>query len=263
MVNFSNKTALITGAGTGIGEAISYEFARLGTNLILTGLDLEELKKVGSKCEEFGVQVNSFEINLENRDTIEALIGYIHENKLTPSIFILNAGISQRALTLETDFSTDLKLMNINYLGSVYLIKGLKELILNTKNVYIGVNTSISGIFGFPLRSAYASSKRALFGFFESLELEYSNIHVTFIIPGRIKTNISKSAIISSGEAFGKMDPGQENGMDVNTCARIAVKAMRKGKKKKLIGGKELLMVFFYKYIPCLFYKLAQKVSPN
>lgn len=263
MVDFKGKTALITGASSGIGEAIAYQLAKKGANLILTGLDRENLNKVKENCIKLGVEAHVFEINLENRETIDALASYIFEKNLKPEVIILNAGISQRALTLESDFSIDKKLMDINYFGSVYLIKKLKDILLNAKLTHIAVNTSISGIFGFPLRSAYCSSKRALFGFFESLRLEYPNIKVTFIIPGRINTQISKSAIDSSGQASGKMDPGQANGMDVTKCAKIAVRAIARGKRSKLIGGKELLMVYFYKYMPWLFYKLARKISPQ
>ena len=119
------------------------------------------------------------------------------------------------------------------------------------------------GLFGFPLRSAYCASKRALFGFFESLALEYPHIKVTFIIPGRIRTEISRSAVLGDGSKFGEMDPGQANGMDVTKCAKIAIKAIAKEKHKKLIGGTELLMAYIYKYIPWLYYILARKVSAH
>ena len=95
------------------------------------------------------------------------------------------------------------------------------------------------------------------------MELEYPNIKVTFLIPGRIRTEISKSALLASGEKFAKMDPGQANGMDVTKCAKVALKAIAKEKHKKLIGGKELLMAYFYKYTPWLFYILARKVSAH
>ena len=130
------------------------------------------------------------------------------------SFFLLNAGVSQRAKALDTSIETDRKLMEVNYFGGVYLIKKLKDMILACDSVHIAVVSSISGLFGFPLRSAYCASKHALHGFYESLDLEYPNIHVTLLVPGRIRTEISRSAITSSGDAFGKMDPGtgQRNG---------------------------------------------------
>lgn len=261
MVQFNNKTVLITGAGSGIGEAIAYQFAKRGSNVILSGLGREALDKVKDNCEKMGVTGFVCEVNLEDHSSIDGLVEFIWNNRLKPDFIVLNAGISQRAKALETDFSIDKKLMEINYLGSVYLIKQMREFLLTAKMTHIAVTTSISGIFGFPMRSAYCASKRALFGFFESLELEYPNIKVTFLIPGRINTQISKSAITSSGEAYQKMDPGQATGLDVNVCAKRALKAISKEKHKVLIGKKELLMVYIYKYCSPIFYKLARKVS--
>ncbi|MBR2947661.1 MAG: SDR family NAD(P)-dependent oxidoreductase [Bacteroidales bacterium] len=263
MVEFKNKTLLITGGGTGIGEAIAYQFAKKGTNIILTGLGEDSLKKVRENCMKLGVKAWYKELNLEDSSSIDSLVEYIREEKFNIDFFVLNAGISQRAMTLETDITIDRKLMEINYFGGVYLIKSLKDMLLASKDVHIAVTTSISGLFGFPLRSAYCASKHALLGFYESLALEYPHIKVTFLIPGRIRTEISKSAILASGEKFGKMDPGQANGMDVTKCAKVAIKAIAKEKHQKLIGGKELLMAYFYKYTPWLFWILARKVSAH
>ena len=237
---------------------IAYQFAQRGTNVILTGLGEEQLSKVEERCRQYGVKAWHREVNLEDTASIDALIEYVDSLGLKPDFFVLNAGISQRALTLDCDISMDRKLMEINYFGGVYIIKKFKEHLKTAKEVHIAVTTSISGLFGFPLRSAYCASKHALFGFYESLELEYPNIKVTFLIPGRIRTEISKSALLASGEKFAKMDPGQANGMDVTKCAKVALKAIAREKHKKLIGGKELLMAYFYKYTPWLFYILAR-----
>lgn len=258
---FKDKMVMITGAGSGIGEAIAYEFARNNANVILTGLDIESLRNVADKCAKYNVATYAFECDLSDYNSIDNLVNFINDKELIIDVFILNAGVSQRAKALETDFAIDKKLMDINYFGSVYLIKKFKEHLKTAKEVRIAVNTSISGLFGFPLRSAYAGSKHALFGFFESLDLENDNINVTFIIPGRINTQISKSAMLGTGEKYEKMDQGQATGMDVNKCAKIAVKAIAKKKHRKLIGRKELLMVYIHKHIPALYYKLGKKIS--
>ena len=263
MVTFKDKTALITGGGSGIGEAMAYQFASRGCNVIITGRREDCIRKVAAKCNEIGVRSYYHKLDLEDSSSIDDLISFIYNEKIILDFIVLNAGVSQRAMTLESDISIDRKLMEVNYLGGVHLVKGLKKMLLESKEMHIAVTTSISGLFGFPLRSAYCASKRALFGFYETLNLEYPHIKVTFLIPGRIRTEISKSAILANGEAFNKMDPGQANGMDVNKCAKIALKAISKEKHKKLIGGKEILMAYFYKFCPWLFYKLARKVSAH
>ena len=194
-------------------------------------------------------------------ESINDFVATITNESISFDYILLNAGISQRAPALETDFAVDRKIMETNYFGPVYLIKKLFPIFPVGKQVRIAVTTSISGLFGFPLRSAYCASKHALFGFFESLELENQNIKVTFLIPGRINTPISKSAILGDGSTYAQMDSGQAEGMDVNKCARIALRAILRGKRRKLIGGKELLMVYIKKYIPALFYLLARKIS--
>lgn len=262
MVNCKDKVVLITGASSGIGEAIAKRFAALNASLLLTGIGQMDLDRVAQECKAIGSpKVWSFEINLSDRYTIDGLFNFAAANEIEPAFFVLNAGISQRATTLDSPFEIDQRIMDINYFGHIYLIKTFKKLLASAKMTHIAVTTSISGLFGFPLRSAYCASKHALFGFFESLELENNNIKVTFLIPGRVNTQISKSAILANGERYNRMDPGQATGISVDKCAKGAVRAILNERHKKLLGGKELLMVFFYKFIPPLFYKLARNIS--
>jgi short-subunit dehydrogenase len=261
---FKHKNILITGAGSGIGEAIAYRLAEVGTNLFLTGRNTERLAAVRDQCDarsEASGSAHVFKVDFSDTTSIDRFVSDITKQHLFFDYIILNAGVSQRALTFETDFSVDRKIMETNYFGPVYLTKKLPGMLLPGKTVHIAVTSSISGLFGFPLRSAYCASKHALFGFFESLELENDNIKVTFLIPGRINTPIGKSAMLGDGSVYAKTDRGQADGMDVNKCARIALRAISKEKHRKLIGGKELLMVYIKKFVPPLFYKLARKVS--
>ena len=269
---FNQKNILITGATSGIGEAMAILLAQSSANLFLTGRSRERLATVRDKCDEIRQQAfkdandcchstQVFEVDFSRMESIDTFVSTISMENCSFDYILLNAGVSQRSLTLETDFSVDRAIMETNFFGPVYLIKKLSGMLRSGRPVHIAITSSISGLFGFPFRSAYCSSKHALFGFFESLELENRHIKVTFLIPGRINTPISKNAMIGNGTIYAKMDGGQANGMDVNKCARIALRAIRKGKHRKLIGGKELLMVYFKKYVPFLFYLLARKVS--
>jgi short-subunit dehydrogenase len=263
---FNNKTILITGASSGIGEAMAYLLAEVGTQLVLTGRNKERLQAVEEKCRALhatasGFSVRSFIVDFSDTTAIDRFVAELTKIESVFDCIILNAGVSQRALTLETDFSVDRQIMETNYFAPVYLTKTLHANARLNKPLRIAVTSSISGLFGFSLRSAYCASKHALFGFFESLELENDDIRVTFLIPGRIRTPISQNAVLGDGSAYAKMDGGQANGMDVAQCARIALRAIAKGKHRKLIGGKELLMVYIKRWIPPLFYKLARNIS--
>ncbi len=261
MLDFKNKTALITGGGTGIGQSIALHLAQEGCHLILTGLDIDELNKTKTMCERYGVLIWTIETQLDDYASIDRLYDFVTSSHLSIDLFVLNAGISQREKALDTDFSVDEKIMKIDFLSGVYLVKKFKEMILTKEHVQFGVTTSLSGLFGFPLRSAYCAAKHALFGFYESLELEYDNIGVTFLIPGRINTEISKSALHGDGTAHAKMDAGQAKGLDVDKCGAIAVRAIKQKKHRVLIGKSELLMAYIHKYCLPLYYKLARKIS--
>lgn len=267
MMDVVGKRILLTGASSGIGAAMAKEFASLGAELYLLGRNAGRLEQVASECREafsarFGasesLSVHCFSVDMESTSSItefaSGVVG-IHFD-----VIVLNAGISQRALCLDTSCEVDRKLMETNFFGPVTLIKALAPVIRDHR-VSIAVTTSISGLFGFPLRSAYCASKHALFGFFESLQLENPLLRVTFLIPGRIQTPISRSAMLADGRTYDKMDPGQDGGMPVDKCARIAVRAIRRGRRRKLIGGIELIMVYIKKWCPALFFRLAGKVS--
>lgn len=127
------------------------------------------------------------------------------------------------------------------------------------------VISSITGKFGFSLRSAYAAAKHALHGFYESLwaELHDKGINVTIVCPGRIHTNISLSALTKSGEAHGIMDHAQAGGISAEQCAQKIMKAVKKQKIEVYIAGKEMLMIYFKRYVPWLFFKLVSRVKPT
>ena len=263
MFDLSNKNALVTGASSGIGAAIARRLAKEKCNLFLTGLGDAQLQDTKATCEKEGVKVYYKECNFADFTSIDELVKEIKSIGFVIDLYVLNAGISQRDRGLETDFAIDQKIMQVNYWSSVYLIKQFKDEILASKQVNMSVTTSLAGLFGFPLRTSYCASKHALFGFFESLDLEYPNIHVTFLIPGRINTPISKSALKGNGDQYAKMDPGQAKGLDVDKAAKRAVKAIRKQRHRKLIGKGELLMAYINRYIPWLYYKIANKISPT
>ena len=260
MIEFKGKKVLITGGGTGIGEAMAYQYAKKGADVILTGRRLEPLEEVRKKCMDFGVRAWCRTVDMEKPETIDELVNWIYTEGHELDFILLNAGISQRALTLETDISVDRRLMEVNYFGGIYLVKALKKMFLE-RGVHIAVVSSVSGVFGFPVRSAYCASKHAIHGFYETIALEYPQIKTTIIIPGRIHTDVSKNALDGNGKPTGIMDPGQANGYDVNKCAEVAIRAIARGKHEKVIGGFDTIMVPFYRYITPLFRLIARNVS--
>ncbi len=122
--------------------------------------------------------------------------------------------MSQRASVADTPLWLDRKIFEINYFGTIALTKAVLPYMIRQRSGHIAATSSISGRFGFPLRSAYSASKQALHGFFETLYLENkkNNIRTSVIIPGRVRTSISLHALNSEGKKHGRMDEGQAKG---------------------------------------------------
>jgi short-subunit dehydrogenase len=151
--------------------------------------------------------------------------------------------------------------MEVNYFGQVALTKAVLPYMLRQKSGHIVAMSSISGKFGFYLRTAYSASKHALHGFFESLRLENeeSGIQVTIAVPGKIQSNISLHALKEDGTKHGVMDQSQEEGMPALDCARIIVNAMKNGKEEILVGNKEIKAVWLKRHFPGWFGRVIRK----
>ncbi len=259
----NNKTIWITGASSGIGEASAYLFAKEKANLILTATREDKLKEVQQKCISQGAQCKILPYDLSDLENIDELTDKAISAFGNIDIAFLNAGISQRSKTLDTSFTVDEKIMAVNFFAPVKITKRLLPKMIANGGGTIAVTSSISGKFGFPLRSAYASSKFAVYGFFETVHAEYynDNIRVVMVCPGRINTNISYNALEADGTKHAKMDSGQQGGMSAEKAAIKIVRAINNRKPEVLVGGKELIMVYIKRLFPALARKLVRKVS--
>jgi short-subunit dehydrogenase len=181
-------------------------------------------------------------------------------------LMVHNAGISQRSYAHETDIAVDRRLMEVNYFGTVALTKALLPHMLAQGGGHFAVVTSLVGKFGFGVRSAYAGSKHALHGFFESLHIElmHKGIRVTMICPGPVQTPISIHALDGQGKPVGVMDEMQQHGMPVHQAARIMIRAIAQQKLEVVVGNfKERLGVKIHAWLPSLFFRMAVKQNPR
>lgn len=258
-----HKTIWITGASSGIGEACAHAFAREKANLILTATRTDRLAEVQQECIRLGAQCKILPYDLSSLEDIDVLTDKALAAFGPIDIVFLNAGISQRSKTAETDFVVDRKVMDVNFFAPVKITKRLLPKMIENGGGTIAVTSSISGKFGFPLRSAYASSKFALYGFFETVQAEYydDNIRVVMVCPGRVKTNISFNALEGDGSLHGQMDAGQDKGITAEKAARKIVQAIHRQKPEVLVGGKELLMVFIKRFFPGLSRRIVRKIK--
>lgn len=264
-MQFANKIVWITGASSGIGEELAYQCVQKKASVVLSSANKTGLDKVHKKCEAMGGVSYVVPFDLSQPGQIDAAVEKALQ--LCPKIDVLinNGGVSQRALVEDTPAAMDRKIMEINFFGTIYLTKKLLPFMVAGGGGVIAVTSSLTGKFGFPLRSAYSASKHALHGFFETLRLEYkkNNINVTIVCPGLIKTEISYKALAKDGIEHGKMDKNQEKGMPVEKCARLYLSAIEKNKKEVLIGSTDKSMVYLKRFFPALFYRIINRVKPT
>lgn len=260
---FEGKVVWITGASSGIGEALVYRFAGMGPEIIISSNDPAGLEKVRNNCGKESGRITCVPFDLASTGNILEIAN--EQIKRAGRIdYLLNiGGVSQRSRIEETPLWLDRKIFEINYFGTVALTKAVLPWMIRQGSGHILATSSITGRFGFPLRSAYSASKQAIHGFIETLYLEnkMNNIRASVIIPGRVRTNISFHALNNEGKEHGVMDPGQENGISAEKAAAIIIKGIIKNKREILVGGKELILLHIRRICPWLFFRIADRID--
>jgi short-subunit dehydrogenase len=263
-MKIENKVIWVTGASSGIGEALVYLLAQKGAKLILSARRKEELERVKGNCQrEAQANVRVLPLDLEQPSTLQLtteaaiqIFGHI-------DILVNNGGISQRSLVKDTSVDVDRRLMEVNYFGAVALTKYLLPHFIHRKGGHFVTVSSLTGKFGTPYRSGYAASKHALHGFFDAVRAEHYNDHidVTMICPGFIHTPITYSALTGNGTALNKMDEAQYKGKPAEWCARRIVSAIEKKKEEVYIGGREVWGAYIKRFFPAMFSRVIRKVA--
>lgn len=250
-MSFENKRIWITGASSGIGEQLAYAFAARKAHLILSSRNVPELEKVKANCQG-AASVMIYPIDLADHEGVAGVAKRVLERYGKIDILLHNGGLSQRALVKETKLSVDKYLMDVNYFGAVALTKAVLPSMLTHQLGHIVVISSVMGYIGTQFRSAYAASKHALHGYFDSLRNEVydDNIKITILCPGFVRTNVTLNAMSGDGEKLGKMMKNTEKGMSPTRFAQKALRAIEKEKEEVLIGGKEILTVYLKRFFP-------------
>ena len=264
MSRLQNKVIWLTGASSGIGEALAYELSAKGVRIILSARRKGELERVKGNCpSDAQDRVSILPLDLEDSDTLKLsaeaaiqIFGHV-------DILVNSGGIGQRSLVADTSLAVDRRIMEVNYFGAISLTKFLLSHFIQRKAGHFVNISSVTGKFGTPCRSGYAASKHALHGFFDALRAEHyqDNIRVTMICPGFIHTPITLSALTADGTPLNKMDEGQFKGKPADWCARKIVSAIERNKEEVYIGGREVLAVYLKRFFPALFSKVIRRVA--
>jgi short-subunit dehydrogenase len=262
MINLKNKTVWITGASSGIGEALAYQFAKEGAKLVLSARRENELKLVAKAT---GLSENDILIlpmDMLEFDKFPEKIKTVLEHFGQIDFVVQNAGISQRSYVKDTKFQVYRDLFELDFFSIVAFTQALLPHFTERKSGHFVVISSIAGKIGVPLRGGYGAAKHAIIAFFDSLRAEVwqDNINVTTICPGYILTQISINALDATGNKHGKMDDNQANGMPAEVFAKKALNAIINNKKEVYIGGTyEVFGVYLKRFLPSLVYKIVRK----
>jgi len=262
MDSMREKVIWITGASSGIGEALAYELSKTGAKLVLSARREDELQRVKANCQ-FPEQVAVLPLDLSQFDSLPSKTETAIGKHGRIDVLINNGGISQRSLILETDFEVFKKMMDVNYLGTIQLSKSILPHFVKNQQGHFVTITSLMGKFGSPYRSGYCGAKHALHGFFDVLRMEHEKdrINVTLVCPGFIQTDVAKNALTGDGSTQKKQDEATANGMPVATCAKQIISAMEKKKFETYIGGKETFAIYLKRFFPKLLHKVVLKSS--
>ena len=238
---FKDQVIWITGASSGIGEALVKAFAAKDAKVVLSSRKQAELARVRQEAIDSGASADKLlvvPLDVLDSAAMPAAVQTVLDAFGRIDMLINNAGNSQRSFCLNTDMEVYRAMFELNVLGQIALTKAVLPSMVEQGSGHLLVTASVAGKVGVPLRTGYCAAKHAVMGFFDSLRTEVADmgIRVTTIVPGFIRTNIGSNALAGSGEAVGKPDDDIEGGMDVTACASAIVQGIADGIEEIAVG---------------------------
>ncbi|MCC3311678.1 MULTISPECIES: SDR family NAD(P)-dependent oxidoreductase [Nocardia] len=243
MKNFAGKTAVITGAGAGIGRALALELAGHGARLALSGRNIDNVAETAALCEKKGAHARAYRLDVTDRDAVYAHADQVAGDFGGVNIVVNNAGVSLTASTEEVSWDDFEWIVNINFWGVAYGTKAfLPHVIASGDGAIVNVS-SMFGLAACPTQGAYNATKFAIRGFTDALRQEMKiaghNVAVSCVHPGMIQTEIAwkaragatrdRDALAANFDRLAKTSPEQ--------AAKAIVDGIRKDKAKVLIGN--------------------------
>ncbi|MEL6360780.1 MAG: SDR family NAD(P)-dependent oxidoreductase [Pseudomonadota bacterium] len=259
-MTFQNKTVWITGASSGIGEALAHVFAAKGAAIVLSGRREAALQNVSNALE-----TESLVLPFEATD-YEALPEAVSKAwawRGRVDVLVNNAGVSQRSLAIDTEPEVYRALIDIDLLAPIWLTQLQLKRMAEAGGAHIVAISSVAGRIGAPMRTGYCAAKHGLIGYMDALRTEVSiphNIHVTNVLPGSIATNVSRNALTADGTQRGNSDANIDNGDDPMECARAIVEAVENRVPELIFAnGMELEMAKLRQSNPEQLFELANQ----
>jgi dehydrogenase/reductase SDR family protein 7B len=257
----AGKVVWITGASSGLGEALAKQLAAQGAELVLSARRVDELQRV---LVQLPRQAQHLIVPFDATDdgAMDTALQQAINIKGKVDWLINNAGISQRSLVEDTSAQTDRRIMEVDYFAPVALTRKLLPHLLQQGTGKVVFVSSVAGLLGTQYRASYAAAKGAIHLWANSLRAEVADrgVSVAVVFPGFVKTNVSINALTGDGSALGSMDDAQANAMSSDQFAQKLVKALLDNEEFIVIGGlKERFGVWLSRLSPELMYKVIRK----
>jgi len=248
---FKDKVVIVTGASSGIGEAIAREFSLNGSKVVLAARSEKKLSDIVKEIKADNCDAIFVKTDVSNEDDCKNLIEKTVEKYGTIDILINNAGVSMRASFLDVDLKVLHRLMDVNFWGTVYCTKYALPYLIDRKGSLVGVS-SVAGFHGLPGRTGYSASKFAMHGFLETIRIENlkKGLHVMIIAPGFTSTEIRKHALTANGQEQGESPKDEIKLMTPEYVAGWVIKGIRKKKRNKLLTWDGRITALFQRIVP-------------
>lgn len=221
-MRFRDQVVWITGASSGLGEALVPAFHGEGARVILSARRDEELRRVAASCGEGPGEIFVLPLDLADAGSLPAKAAAALDRFGRIDILVNNAGRTQRALFKDTEAAVYRDLFEVNFFGPLVLTRLVLAPMVARKEGRIVVVSSIQYAYSTPLRSGYNAVKRALHGLFESIRAEHwaDGIRITMVVLGAVRTNVSINAARGDGSNYGKMNRVIAEGLEPAEAAR-------------------------------------------
>lgn len=239
--SFQGQVIWITGASSGIGEAMAHSFAARGAALVLSARREAELQRVRQQLLAEGVsaeRVMVLPLDVTDYDAMPAAVARVQDRFARVDMLVNNAGISQRSFCVDTDMEVYRTLFEVDVLGQIALTKQVLPVMIAQGSGRLVVTSSLAGKIGAPQRTGYCAAKHAVMGFFDALrtEVAHQGVRVSTVVPGFIATSIARNALTGSGAAKDSAEADIDEGMDVDRCAEVVVEALARGEEEIPVG---------------------------
>ena len=259
--SLANNVTIITGASTGIGEELAYQLAREGAHLVLASRRVDELERVAARVRALGARAAVVACNVAIEKDCKHLMDFTVAEFGGIDTIVLNAGMTMWAKFADIkDMAIVERIMQVNFMGAVYCTHHALPHLTKSRGRIVGV-ASLTGLVGVPTRTAYAASKHAMRGFFDSLRIELggSGVTVTMIYPGFVATGIRENATGADGKAA-KVDPvNKDEVMSVEECGSIMVRAIASRQREVVMTLKGKLGQWLKLIAPSVIDRMAKR----